>query len=384
MTKSIFKRRSNDTAISGIACAIVFCVFCFIYLFFYQEDLLTMEQHILSGGLTKYNATAGAIIITALLMIVQQGIDNATGKCIEYPALTYFPSALLLAVLTDISPDVDKGYHLGKWTWLAPALAIVFCAMAYASASTKESNETQERDTAVQKLWNNMLIIAALLLFTCTTANTDRTFHTRMRIENLIANGLYREALKVRSTNAEKDSTATMLRFYALAKEGKLGEKLFEYKPYGGSAALLPNGKSTRCMICSNNEILRFVAEPAVQEMGTMKYLTWMRKHGFAKRPLLDYLLCAYLLDKKIDLFAKEIAKMKVQNYSKLPKHYKEALILYNHIRSTPRIEFKDDIMDADYQDMIATARSSTDKATAKALTDKAYGNTYWYYYYFN
>lgn len=367
-----------------IACAIVFCLFSFIYLFFYQDDLLTMEQHVLSGGLTKYNATAGAVIITILLFLVQQGVDNATGKCIKCPALTYFPSALLLAILTDISTDVDNGYHLGKWYWLAPVLAIVFCAASYISAYTKDSNEQQNNQTAMQGLWTNMLIIAAFLLFVCATANTDRRFHTRMKIENLIVNGQYKEALKVKSANSDRDSSATMLRAYALARDGKLGEKLFEYRPYGGSEALLPNGKSVKFMIGNSTDIYRFIAEPCKQNMKATEYLTWMKKHGYAKAPLREYFLCALLLDKRIDSFIKEIASEKNLDYNKMPRHYREALILYNHIRSTPIIEYRDNIMDADYLDMITIARSCADKKTANALTDKAYGNTYWHYYYFN
>lgn len=384
MTKSTFTRRNNDTAISETACAIVFCVFSFIYLFFYQDDLLTMEQHILSGGLTKYNATAGALIITVLLMLVQQGLDGATNKSIKVPALTYFPSAILLAILTDISPDVDNGYQFGKWAWLTPILTVLFCAIAYISAYTKESKEQQSEQSALQKLWINMIVIAAYLLFICTAANNNRAFHTRMEIENLVANGQYKNALKIRSINADNDSSTTMLKAYALAKEGMLGERLFEYKPYGGSAALLPNGKSVKFMIGNKKDIFRFIAEPSVQEMSPIKYMTWMKEHGYAKKPLRDYLLCAYLLDKRIDSFIEELSKEKDVNYSKLPKHYKEALILYNHIRSTPIIEYKDNVMDADYQDMIATARKCPDKTTANATTDKAYGNTYWYYYYFN
>ena len=149
MTKSIFKSRGNDTWIAEIACAIVFCVFTFAYLFFYQADLLTMEQHVLSDGLTKYNRTVGAVIITAILLLLQQGVDAATKRTIKMPALTYLPSALLLAMLTDISPSIDQGYSIGKWAWLAPLLLTAWGGAAYVSARLV-SEESPKLETPVR------------------------------------------------------------------------------------------------------------------------------------------------------------------------------------------------------------------------------------------
>ena len=70
-----------------------------------------------------------------------------------------------------------------------------------------------------------------------------------------------------------KDSTITMLRAYALAREGKMGERLFEYRVYGGSEALLPNGTTVKSLLLPKYEIFRFVAKPAVEKMGVTKYL---------------------------------------------------------------------------------------------------------------
>lgn len=120
MAKNKFITRGNDTTMATIVCGIVFCVFSFIYLYFYQDDLLAMEQHILSDGLTKYNRLVGALIITLLAWLLQYGIDIATRRSVKFPALNYFPSALLIAILTDISPDIDHGCHSLKWLWLAP------------------------------------------------------------------------------------------------------------------------------------------------------------------------------------------------------------------------------------------------------------------------
>lgn len=43
-----------DNKLVKVICAILFCVFTFSYLFFYQADILRVTQHIASGGQTFY------------------------------------------------------------------------------------------------------------------------------------------------------------------------------------------------------------------------------------------------------------------------------------------------------------------------------------------
>jgi hypothetical protein len=44
------RRSKNSTVIMMVICTIVFMVFTFCYLFFYQNDILAVEQHVLSWG----------------------------------------------------------------------------------------------------------------------------------------------------------------------------------------------------------------------------------------------------------------------------------------------------------------------------------------------
>lgn len=65
-----------------------------------------------------------------------------------------------------------------------------------------------------------------------------------------------------------------------------------------------------------------------------------------------DYLLSGYLLDKNLDSFVREITRHYAVNDSvSLPKHYEEALLLYTHLHSTPYIIYKNDVLNADFQD---------------------------------
>ncbi len=383
MTQKTFTPRDNDATMANIVCGIVFCIFTFVYLFFYQADLLTMEQHILSNGITRYNRLIGAIILTLLAILLQYAYDAVTKRSIKQPALTYFPSALLLAILTDVSPDVDKGYSLGKWIWLAPITILIYGGIVYLSVYKTGDTDLRDKKSIYRTIWENLIILFAIILFVGSTANTSRIFHKRIKIENMIDKGNIDGALNIKSGLRDTDSTTTMLRAYALSRKGLLGEKLFEYPVCGKSKALFPDGTTTKCMIISDGDIYNHVARILKQRLKPMDYLLWMRKHGYAKKPLKDYLLCAYLMDRNIDGFAKEIAKDKDMAHKKLAKHYKEALVLYNHVRSNPIITYHNDIMEADYTDMQTLVREAKSPEERKASIQKTYGNTYWYYYFY-
>lgn len=86
-------------------------------------------------------------------------------------------------------------------------------------------------------------------------------------------------------------------------------------------------------------------------------------------------------MDKEIDKFARCLACDPRYKYNCLPKHYKEAMVLYNHIRSTPIANYKNSVAEADYQDLQTIIKNTSDKAKRKALIQEAYGITYWYYW---
>ena len=79
-----------------IVCAVLFCLFSFCYLYFFQADVMTIVQHLASGGQTFYNPLLGAVLITITLKLLQVGISSWTKLSKRGYALTYFPSFLLL------------------------------------------------------------------------------------------------------------------------------------------------------------------------------------------------------------------------------------------------------------------------------------------------
>ena len=65
-----------------------------------------------------------------------------------------------------------------------------------------------------------------------------------------------------------------------------------------------------------------------------------------------------------------------------LPRHYREALVLYVHQTSSPLIVYHENAIDTDYDDLQKLERTYPD-ATARSLAVyKQYFGTYWWYYY--
>lgn len=328
-----------------MACAVLFVLFTFCYLFFYQADILTVGQHILSGGMTHYNKWVGAVLITLVLMLLQVGMYGLTKLQNRFHAVTYLPSFVVLTFITSVSRHLDDGFTLGPWLWGLPLLVVVIAALIYIGRQYQEI----ERDVPsvhpfTSIFWINLSTLFVGMILTLSCSQGDETFHQRMRMEQLIIARDYEGALRVGSYGKLKDdSCMTMLRIYALAREHALGDRLFSYPLEGGADAMLPNGSNVRAMILPDSIIVN-----------TTKYSK-------------DYRLCRYLFKRDLVHFAHHLAQ--VSDLSKpLPRHYAEALFLYNTIFQGQPIKSKYAYLDGAFRKYAAHPSSMP--------------HSYWYYYY--
>lgn len=345
--------------------AIVFITFTYLYLDCFQDDVMAVAQYVLSGGMTSYSYVLAPIILTLALFMLQVGVCTLTQVMKRFHALTYFPSMLMLTVLTDIPTDFDKHHSLGAWWWIIPLLLVIWGAGMWVARQVEPFEPLPHREGWLTKVtWQNLLQLLVMLLLTVLVANGDRVFHQRMKMERLMKEGRYDEALKVGCKSQDTDSSLTMLRIACLHRCGSMGEHLFEYPLMGGSKAMIPDGVTVKAMM--------------------WKAPRWMKQNvGSKKRQRVpkDYLLCGLLLDKKLDRFVAEVKRTYIADSLPLPKHYKEALVLYVHRRTHPMVVFHDDVMDADFQDYQVLEHKYSDVMQKKAALRDTYGNTYWYYY---
>lgn len=354
------KINSNSTAVILTACAIVFCLFTFCYTYFYQSDVLMADQHVLSGGQTKYYPLTGAILITVVLQILQLLVRAVFRLYKSGHALTYLPSLLALAVITSGGKDIDKHFTFGSWWWIVPLLLIAFVFAAIVLREVQEVEKPIKGPLLFSRcMWVNMLTLFVMFFLVGVAGNSDKVFHERMKVERLLLENKPEEALNVGRQSYDTDSCLTLLRMHALAKTNQLGERLFEYPIVGGAAAMKPNGNNVRTLMYPAKAIM-------VQQ----------------KKSTVDYQLCAHLLNKDLKAFVALLSKS--YSYDKpLPKHYKEALYLYGVLTPNAQYKLHDNAMAADYADFKKLKQQTTDKDARQALVRDVFGKTYWYYFFY-
>ena len=107
-----------------------------------------------------------------------------------------------------------------------------------------------------------------------------------------------------------------------------------------------------------------------------------MCKDSVPSKVVADYQLSGYLIDKQIDKFAGEVGKYYALNDS-LPKHYREALVLYGHLRSKPVAVYRNTVLDEDNENFRELRRQYPNKMEQKGKVEDQYFGTYWYYYWY-
>ena len=376
---------SQDT-LTHVLCTFVFALFSFFYLYYYQADLMTIMQHVLSEGQTHYNHFVGAVLITIVLLLIQVGVVRLFQRMRLAWAFTFIPSTLLLAMITDVSQSgvASNGFIEFGWGGYVLPLCLIsyFVVVWLLNTSGMAEKHSHVFMDQTRQLWVSLSVMLLMMLFVCGWGNSDRVFHDRIHVEQCLVDNDVDEALRTLQQHSDADENLTMLTAYTLSRKGLLAERLFEFPLKGGSALLMPNGNNVGFGLLADTTFYAYLGNAYLQRMSTMHYLDYQRRHKRLNRRTIDYQLCAYLMDKKLDAFAHNITKYyEVNDSVKLPKHYKEALILYTHLHSNPCIVYHDNVLDADFEDMQKLEKSIADARERQTALRDTYGNTYWYYY---
>lgn len=370
----------DSTLLMRVVCAVIFVLFSVLYLLCFQADTLAFSQHVLSHGATHYQPVVGTVIITSVLLLLVVAMQRLSRlwRCFHW--LVYLPSMLLLLVLTDVNPDMDLHVSMLKWCWIIPLVMAMWGVGVFFARNIQEIEDHGIVGIFDRPMWVNLLCMCFMMIVVGLAGNGNSIFHDTMEIENDIQCGRYDKAMRVGRRNPHADANLTMLRTYVLAHQGQLGECLFTYPVHATSSDLVPITGQTRCRKMPTDSIYRLLGAKPLKGMTTNAYLRALLVTKQAKPAVADYILTGYLIDRKIDEFAKELPLHYTINDS-LPRHYREALVLYNHIRSNPTVVYHNNVMDTDFEDMQRLEAHFNSRSAKNLNVYDNYAGTYWWYY---
>ncbi len=377
------KHKKTSTATTRIVCSLCFIAFCFLWLFFFQADVLTVAQHELSGGQTHYDRTIGSVLITAILQLLQIGVYAITRLSRRTHALTYLPSFLLLAILSSLTSQPTSSLsHLHYWVWLAPLVLAVWCVCVWLARQLLPFDNDVKTATGLfsQRTWLNLLQMAAMMLAVAAIGNTNAVYHFKAHAETSLMRGDTAEALQAGVRSHESDPSLTMLRAYALSCRHELGQKLFTYPVKGSSDNLLPN--KSRLLILPADTIWKHLGGRPLYKLSAMRFYEALEHDSLATEAVADYVLCSLLIDRDLVAFHKKLFQyFGTSPIDSLPQHYKEALVLFQQRHSDKTIIFPDQKTEDRWEAMEQMKSQYTDPEVRRLKLYENYRDTYWYYY---
>lgn len=373
-----------------IACAVLFVVFSFSYLYFLEGDLLAQAQYVYSGGVTTYSRLLGAILITFCLLCVQLGVEKVTKLTGRAYAMSYFPSLLLLSVITSINKSTIEQFSLDAWAWALPLALIVYAAIIWVMRHFPDGSVEAGDYSIARYMWPNMLIMFLMMVLCGARGTADDVYMYELKAERLVMDEDYEAAGKVGMKSLNTSRRLNELRLFALANEGTIGEYLFSFpQPYGSEGLIdLADTSYTFCRFNAKDiqRHLDGMASPSITTAA--KYIELMAQHDTStdNKVLGDYYLCSLLLDKNLRTFTRKLrvyySVEGAENVMALPKAYREALLLQaKNISNDSLMAFADTLMLNDYLAYRTIMEEETDSLQRANLSRKKFGNTLWRYF---
>lgn len=368
---------------------VLFALFSFLYLFCIQRDVLDEAQYVFSGGVTSYSRFWGALIITMFLLAVQYWVAKVSRLSGRWYALTFFPSFLTLALLTSLNRDVIENFSLHQWVWAFPLLIVVYVLVVYIKRRLSGESINDGDYHLSRYLWPNFATLFVMMVWCGGNASADDVYMYELRAEQLLLEKNYKAASRVGENAQVTSMRLNELRMFALAQEGILGEKLFEYpQPYAEHSLMMMNDTLTSLhrFTCKDiQEALGAWANPSVTTF--QQYVDLLKQNpATCHNPMLsDYILCGYLLQKDLHGFTRAIKKYYdlscSSNVMLLPKAYREAMLLQAKAFGRDSLNsFADTVMLAAYRNYQQIYHTNEKETIRYNRLRRNYGNTLWWY----
>lgn len=362
-------------------CATLFAVFAFLFVAVYQAPLLEAFYNEVATGKLGYNPWLVGGVVSLLLTILALWLNRFAGFRREWTAIAYLPSALLLAFITDIDRRIYTGGGFSySWIIIFVLGLLVYTFMAFILSRILFEKIKDVTMVTNRVLWRNMMLMVLLISLVGTLSNGDGDFKRETRLMSHLADDDTLKALRVGKTSLEASHELTAMRAYLLANSGKLGEQIFEYPQYYASEGLLPHVKRTSSLVPDSVYSL-IGAVPASGETAAT-FLARMALADSATTVAKEYYLTSLLLDKRLLEFKEQVLSMYgIDAIDSLPKHYREALMLYTDIADVPEFQVNDSVMHKKLAKLRELENIYEDAFVRGNYVRRYFGRTYWWYF---
>ena len=376
--KNINSRRT--ARILTVACGLLFSVFSIVYLAVFQKEVMEALHYSLARGKTVYAPWITAVLMTVVLLLLRWGINGVVRLRGWLKSLSYFPSCLLLGVLTDVGHGVYHGEGIpAVWAWLLPLLLVlhVGVGMALARMSRLWINPEWENDSMVN---SNLLSLLVLCGMTVCIGNTDIHFHHELQMEEALRKQDYAEALRVGEKSIDPSRNLTALRAYAMSREGTMGEYLFRYPQLYGAAGLLMGTSDDKALRLNADSLYTYLGNrPALGEPA-MNFFHRICEEESGNYTTMDYYLSALLLERKLDEFVRAFDELYTVRDS-IPYYYRQALFLERKMHPSAAPDTMDVRMETLWGDYTQKQQELSGQRGEGNYMRREFGDTYWWYY---
>lgn len=362
-------------------CATLFALFTFFFVSVSQTAQLEVLYDYVATGKLEYNGNVVAILTALALTLLAVWLNKLAGYRREWTAMAYLPSALILAFVTDI----DRSLYTGGCSWWGWSFIFLSGITGYAFLAfiLRQMLFEKIKNVAMSAnriIWRNLMIFVFLFLLVGTLSSSEENFEREALLYSHHKAGRVDKALAVGYKSLTASKELTQARAYILAEKGELGKRFFEYPQLYGVEGLLPGNERTSPL--DPDSVYSLIGDTLRAGEDYDAFLYRVANTDTATPAAGDYYLVSLLLDKKIEIFKDEVARIYGDSTAdNLPKHYREALVLYSSIDSDYNLSLSSDTLIEALDSLHRVEMKSEDIVVRSNFVRKEFGRTYWWYF---
>lgn len=257
---------------------IIFLLFTFCYLYFFQTDLERHVHIIITDNSIAFHPLWIALLFTVIDVSVAIPVSALLKFRGAWEPCNYLPSILLLSAATSYNDDYFVGHSLIFWIVVIVVSAVFLLICGFLS-NLRRVNDAND--------WNhvlsiNLFLVILFFLLPPIIGNTDRVSHYVMRMERMFADGDYDALLRVGSGDNVTTSSMEEYRALSLAYlkdrttnlDGEnLGRYLFDYPQiYANRTARILEADTTYGTVHENMELAAMLLRKNLSDFAGRMY----------------------------------------------------------------------------------------------------------------